>query len=70
MWNLKHKANMNITEKKQIHRYRKQMSGYQWGERRGEGEEMGSSYMHTTMYKVNKLQGYIVLCRECSQYFI
>ena len=24
-----------ITENKQIHRYRKQMSGYQWGQGRG-----------------------------------
>ena len=26
---------MNITKKKQTHRYRKQSSGYQWGEGRG-----------------------------------
>ena len=28
---------MNITEKKQNHRYREQTSGYQWGEE-GEGQ--------------------------------
>ena len=28
---------MNITEKKQIYRYREQTSGYQWGE--GEGRD-------------------------------
>ena len=32
MWDLK-----NVTKKKQTHRYRKQTSGYQWGEGRGEG---------------------------------
>ena len=28
---------VNITKKKQAHRYRKQTSGYQWGEGRGGG---------------------------------
>ena len=36
MWNLK-RQHMNITKKKQPHRYREQTSGYQWGEGRGEG---------------------------------
>ena len=27
----------NITKKKQTHRYREQISGYQWGEGRGRG---------------------------------
>ena len=35
MWNLKQAKLMNIT-KKQIHRYREQTSGFQWGEGRGE----------------------------------
>ena len=30
---------MNITEQKQTHRYRKQTSGYQWGEGREEGPD-------------------------------
>ena len=30
---------MNITKKKQTHTYREQTSGYQWGERSGEGED-------------------------------
>ena len=30
---------VNITKKKQTHRYREQTSGYQWGE--GSGEEIG-----------------------------
>ena len=29
---------VNITKKKQTHRYREQASGYQWGEGKGEGE--------------------------------
>ena len=29
---------VNITKKKQTHRYREQTSGYQWGEARGEGQ--------------------------------
>ena len=39
MWN-KNKINklVNITKKKQTHRYREQTSGYQWGEARGEGQ--------------------------------
>ena len=40
MWNLKNKL-VNITEKKQIHRYREQISDYQWGEGSGEGQDRG-----------------------------
>ena len=29
---------MNITKKKQTHRYRKQTSGYQWGKGREDGK--------------------------------
>ena len=32
---------MYITKQKQTHRYRKQTSGYQWEERRGEGQDTG-----------------------------
>ena len=32
---------MNVTKQKQIHRYREQTSGYQWGEERGEGQDRG-----------------------------
>ena len=32
---------VNITKKKQTHRYREQTSGYQWGERSGEGKGRG-----------------------------
>ena len=33
----KHSKLVNITKKKQTHRYREQTSGYQWGEGRGGG---------------------------------
>lgn len=39
MWDLKKlQQTMNITKKKQTHRYREQTSGYQWGEGSGEGQ--------------------------------
>ena len=38
MWNLKkYNKLVNMTKKKQMHRYREQTSGYQWGEGRGAG---------------------------------
>ena len=30
---------MSITKQRQTHRYRKQTNGYQWGDRREEGQE-------------------------------
>jgi len=33
---------MNITKQKQTHRYREQISGYQWGEGREEGQDRGA----------------------------
>ena len=61
---------MNIIKQKQTHRYREQTSGYQ-GER-GWGSKTGAETyeVQTIMYKINKLQGYIVQHREYSQYFI
>ena len=53
---------MNVTEK--THRYRKQTSGYQGGEGRREGQDGGRGLIQTTIYKMNKLQGYIVQHRE------
>ena len=52
---------MNIT-KKQTHRYGEQASGYQWGEgKEGTGNiGVGDLEVQTTMYKINKLQGYII----------
>ena len=43
MYNLKkYNKLVNITKKKQTHRYRKQTSSYQWEERRGEGQNRHS----------------------------
>ena len=70
MQNLKNKTN-DITKQKQTHRYTEQTSGYQWGEGRGEGQDKDRGLkVHTTMYKINKLQEYIVQHREYSQYCI
>ena len=41
---------MDITKQKQIHRYRKQNSCYQWGERRGEGQDRGMRLRDTNYY--------------------
>ena len=38
---------------------------------RGKGQDgVGDQEVQTTMYKINKLQGYILQHREYSQYFI
>ena len=42
---------VNITKRKQTHRYREQISGYQWGEGRG-GEQDGSKGLRVTNYYV------------------
>ena len=57
MWNLKkYNKLVNITKKKQAHRHREQTSGYQW-----EGGNIGMrEWEIQTMYKISKLQGYIV----------
>ena len=42
MWTLKkYDKLVNITKKKQTHRYRGQTSGFLWGEGRGEGQYRG-----------------------------
>ena len=42
MWyDLLKKINLNITKKKEIHRYREKTSVYQWREGRGEGHDRG-----------------------------
>ena len=51
---------VNITKNKQTHKYREQVSGYQWRHGRWEGWYRGSE-VRGTSYKVsNKLQRYIV----------
>ena len=41
---------MNITKRKQTHRYREQAISYQWGERRGEGQDIGRGLRVTNYY--------------------
>ena len=41
---------MNITKKKQTHRYREQTSGYQWGEGRREEQYKGKGLTGTNYY--------------------
>ena len=55
---------MNITKKKQTHRYREQTSGYQWEEERAKGKA-GDLEVQNIIYKINKLQ-----CRQYSEDFI
>ena len=59
---------INITKRKQTHRYREQTRGYQWGEGRGRchiGIEV-----QDTVDKIDKLQSYIIQHREQNQYFM
>ena len=51
---------VNITKKKKTHRYREQTCGYQWGERRGEGQHRSRGLRGINYYVKNKLQGYTV----------
>ena len=63
VWNLKkYNRQMDITKHKQIHRYKEQTGGYQWGEGRGKGQHRGRG-LQTTMYKIDKLQRYFVQFR-------
>ena len=61
---------MDITKRKQTHRYREQTSGYQWEEGRVGKNNDGELRDKDTMHKINKLQIYIVLHGECSQYYM
>ena len=66
VWNLKkHNKLVSIT-KKEADSQREQTSRYQRGEGRGEVEYRGRG----PMYKINKLQGYIVQHGEYNKYFI
>ena len=56
---------MYITKQKQTHRYREQTSGYQWGERRDEGQDRGRGLSSTTtIYKVDNQPVHIIQHRE------
>ena len=48
MWNLKN--NTNTTKQKQIHRYREETSGYQWGEGREQEQERSRGLRGTNYY--------------------
>ena len=62
---------MNITKQKQTDRYRKETSGYQWGEGWEERQDRGKGLRGTsTVYKINKIQRCNVQHRNYSQYFI
>ena len=51
---------MNITQKKQTHRYREQNSHYQWKERKEEGQDKRKRLdLRTSMHKMNTPQGNI-----------
>ena len=41
---------MNLTKKKQTHRYREQTIGYQWGERNREGKDQGRGLRGTNYW--------------------
>ena len=60
---------MNLTKKKQTHRYKEQTKcSNHWAEGWREGQNRGRELrVQTTMYKINKLQGCIVQDREYSQ---
>ena len=49
MWYLENKQ-MYITKQKPPHRYKKQMNGYQRGERSGEGKIRGMGFRDTNDY--------------------
>ena len=41
---------MTITKQKQMHRYREETSGYQWGEEREKGHDRGKELKGTNYY--------------------
>ena len=58
-----------MTKQKQTHRCREENSGYQWG---GGGRKVGWGMelkAQTTMYKINKQQGYIIQDMEIQPFF-
>ena len=62
---------MNITQQEQTHKYRKQTSGYWWGEERGKGKQRDKGLRGTNYhYKINKLRDYIINTGKLSHYFI
>ena len=46
---------MNVaTTKTQLHRYREQTSGYQWGEGKGKGQDIGGGLQGANYHGQNK----------------
>ena len=67
----KHNKLVNITKNTQTHKFREQTSEKIGREKRGTIiSRVGNQEVKTTMYKINKLQGYIVQHREYIHYFI
>ena len=50
MWTLKHNTLVTITKMNQIHMYRGQINGYQWGQRSEEGHYRGRGLRSTNDY--------------------
>ena len=51
LWNLKtYNKLVNITKRKQTHRYGEETSGYQWGDRKGEDQHRGRGLRGTNYY--------------------
>ena len=50
---------MDKTKLKQTRRYRGQTSSFQWGEGSVQGPDRNKDKVQTTMYKINKIQGYV-----------
>ena len=64
MWNPKYNKLLNVTKKKQTHRYRGQTSSYQGGEERrsikGAEERRSRGIRDASHYAQNKLERYII----------
>ena len=62
---------MNIIKQEKTHRYRNKWAVTSREREGGKDKiEEGDKKVKTTIYKINKPQGYIVQHREYSQYFI
>ena len=64
MWNPKYNKLVNVTKKKQTHRYRGQTSSYQGGQQRrsikGAEERRSRGIRDASHYAQNKLERYII----------
>jgi len=53
---------------KQIHRYREQISGYLWGEKRGGEGKIGERIKRYRLSCIKEVRYKDIWCREYSQY--